>query len=62
MHKHLAWMAQETALRRARGLTRRDGELVITFEPNLRPLGLAIGRFLRRAARAVRACLPPRGR
>jgi hypothetical protein len=60
--KHVEWLDQEIALRRARRLTRHDGELVITFEPNLRPLGLAIGRFFRRAVLALRAWWPGRGR
>ena len=60
--KHLEWMDQEIALRRARRLTRREGELVITFGPDLRPLGLAVGRFFRRVALAARARLFPRGR
>lgn len=62
VRKHVEWMDQEIALRRARRLTRRDGELVITFDPNLRPLGLAIGRFFRRAVLALRARLAGRGR
>ena len=50
-------MDQEIALRRARRLTRRDGELVITFAPDFRPLGLAIGRFLRRVVVGARRLL-----
>jgi hypothetical protein len=60
--RHLEWMDQEIALRRARRVTRREGELVITFDPNLRPLGLAIGRLLRRVVLAVRARFGGRGR
>lgn len=60
--RHLEWMDQEIALRRARRLTRREGELVITFDAGLRPVGLAIGRFLRRAALAARARWRARGR
>jgi hypothetical protein len=60
--RHLEWMDQEIALRRSRRLTRRGGELVIDFGPELRPLGLAVGRFLRRAVLAVRARWRDRGR
>jgi hypothetical protein len=50
--KYVEWMDGAIALRRARRLTRREGEVVVTFEPDLRRLGLAIGRFLRRMAQA----------
>lgn len=55
--KYVEWMDQEIALRRVRRLTRREGEFVITFEPDVRPLGLAIGRFLRRVVMAARRLL-----
>jgi hypothetical protein len=59
VRKHIEWMGRETAVRRARRLTRHRGELVITFGPDLRPLGLAIGRFVRRAVLALCARWPP---
>jgi hypothetical protein len=55
--KYLEWMDQEIALRRARRVTRREGEVVITFQPDTRALGLAIGRFLRKAWQAARRVL-----
>jgi hypothetical protein len=55
--KAMEWMDQEIALRRARRITRRQGALVISFEPDARALGLAVGRFLRRAVRAARRIL-----
>jgi hypothetical protein len=55
--RHLEWMDQEIALRRSGRFTRRGGALVVDFGPALRPIGLAIGRFLRRAVRAVRGRL-----
>ncbi len=58
--RHIEWMDQELALRRAGRLSGRGGALVIDFGPTLRPLGLAIGRFLRRAVLAARGRL--RGR
>ena len=60
--RQVEWMDPEIALRRSRRLTPRDGELVIDFGPELRPLGLAFGRLLRRAVLAVRARWPGRGR
>lgn len=55
--RYLEWMDEEIALRRARRVVRREGEVVITFAPDVRPLGLAIGRFLRRVVKAARAVL-----
>jgi hypothetical protein len=55
--KYVEWMDEAIALRRARRLTRREGELVIDFSPDTRALGLAIGRFLRRALDAARRVL-----
>jgi hypothetical protein len=60
--RQLEWMRVETVLRRSRRLGGREGALVIDLGPSLRPLGLAIGRFLRRAVLAVRDRWRERGR
>jgi hypothetical protein len=53
--RSLEWMDEQIARLRAGRRPARPDAFVITFAPDVRPLGLAIGRFLRRVVKAARA-------